>query len=364
METTILTPHVAGDHGRQGLSPRQERHGDHELPGDHERHELSGEHGAHEDQEHQGDHGAPSGLSCAAAAAQETAENLNSAAAAPPEVHGDHEHQDCHGDHERQELSIPEAALAVGLSISTIRRLIQNGRLPARYERGDKGQNRYFIARADLAPLAALGMNPAVEAMGTPAERLNTHAFQAAPGPERMSTHGRQGDHSAAPMSRHGLPEGAAPLETMSTPLSRMNTQLPTAAGLEGDPGHHDDPAAAAAPAVGEGRDAGTAGAPPETLEHQAAYLELAVLRERLAGAQEAVRLHAERVRGQAKDIGFLQAQLDRSREAEEQLRVLLARLTAALPAPAEPPALAAQNLPPEPPARRVRWWQPWRRGG
>ena len=314
---------------------------------------------------------------------QETAENLNSAAAAPPGAPGGHEGQGLHerheppGDHERQELSIPEAALAVGLSISTIRRLIQNGRLPARYERGDKGQNRYFIALADLAPLAALGTNSALEAMGSHGERLSTHDLQA-PGPERMSS--------------HGLHEGAAPPEVMGTHPNSMSTQpnglgtpspAPAAApasseadgrphsgmlsavsaGPEGDPGHHGDHAASAAPAAGEGRGAGTAGAPPETLEHQAACLELAVLRERLAGAQEAVRLHAERVRGQAKDIGFLQAQLDRSREAEEQLRVLLARLTAALPAPAEPPALAAQNIPPEPKARRIRWWQPWRRG-
>jgi hypothetical protein len=96
-----------------------------------------------------------------------------------------------------------------------------------------------------------------------------------------------------------------------------------------------------------------------------AAQWELAVLRERLAGAQEAVRLHAERVRGQSRDIGFLQAQLDRSREAEEQLRVLLARLTAVLPpavAVAAPKALEAINVTPAGP--QVRWWQFWRRAG
>jgi hypothetical protein len=82
-------------------------------------------------------------------------------------------------------------------------------------------------------------------------------------------------------------------------------------------------------------------------------------LRERLAGAQEAVRLHAERVRGQAKDIGFLQSQLDQSRKAEEQLRVLLARLTTALPSPDEPKALEARNVTPTP--QRSRWMF-WRR--
>ena len=99
----------------------------------------------------------------------------------------------------------------------------------------------------------------------------------------------------------------------------------------------------------------------PGSLKDQAAYLELAVLRERLSGAQEAVRLHAERVRGQAKDIGFLHAQLDQSREAETQLRVLLARVTAALPPPEEKPALVARTV--LAPPRKVRWWWPWGRG-
>src|SRR5438552_1223310 len=186
METTILTPHSAGDHGRQGLPPRQERHGDHEHPGDQERLGLLGDPGPHEDPGDQGAPGDHGGLSRASATAQETAENLNSPAAAPPGAYGDHEGQSLHeppGDHGRQELSIPEAALAVGLSISTIRRLIQNGRLPARYERGDKGQNRYFIALADLAPLAALGTNSALAAMGSHGDRLSTHDLQA-PGPD------------------------------------------------------------------------------------------------------------------------------------------------------------------------------------
>jgi len=101
-------------------------------------------------------------------------------------------------------------------------------------------------------------------------------------------------------------------------------------------------------------------------LSEAAARLELAVVRERLAGAQAATRLHAERVRGQAEEIRFLQAQLDRSREAEEQLRVLLARLTAALPEKGTAPALEARNIihplrgypPPDPKAPgRARWW-------
>jgi hypothetical protein len=115
------------------------------------------------------------------------------------------------------------------------------------------------------------------------------------------------------------------------------------------------------APAHAGTHEVGGGGAEPGSLGDQAAYLELAVLRERLAGAQEAVRLHAERVRGQAKDIGFLHAQLDQSREAETQLRVLLARVTAALPSPEERPALLAGSL--AAPPKKVRWWWPWGRG-
>jgi hypothetical protein len=84
------------------------------------------------------------------------------------------------------------------------------------------------------------------------------------------------------------------------------------------------------------------------------------VVRERLQGAQEAVRLHAERVRAQAKDIGFLQAQLDKSREAERELRILMAQgvtaqqqTAAALNGIEERPALPAP--------RRSRWLF-WRR--
>jgi hypothetical protein len=273
--------------------------------------------------------------------------------------------------------------VAVGLSISTIRRLIQSGKLPARFERGDKGQHRYFIARADLATLAAVGKGPefigsepaASRSSASPPERSrSTQEY-----PEAATT---KGAHEALAAPRHtqrgtaephGHHEGheapsASPAELAASrrpEASGGGDHQPQASPRDGVHGrqvapqreHHGvyaaPPAAAGTYEVGGG-EAGS-------LKDEAAYLELAVLRERLAGAQEAVRLHAERVRGQAKDIGFLHAQLDQSREAETQLRVLLARVTAALPPPEEKPALLAHPVTPSP--KKVRWWWPWGKG-
>jgi hypothetical protein len=281
--------------------------------------------------------------------------------------------------------------VAVGLSISTIRRLIQSGRLRARFERGDKGQHRYFIARADLATLAAVGKGTDFLGGGEDDRREPSQSRSSTLLPpdrprstqEHPTAPAANGDHEplVAPsqppreaMELHGLHEAhAAP---SPSPADPMPTRSPEAPG-GGDQEHpaappqngdtprvplgtrrqeaprHDPHGAHGAPTVGVGE--------PGSLKDQAAYLELAVLRERLSGAQEAVRLHAERVRGQAKDIGFLHAQLDQSREAETQLRVLLARVTAALPPPEEKPALVARTLPPPP--KKVRWWWPWGRG-
>jgi len=230
--------------------------------------------------------------------------------------------------------------VAVGLSISTIRRLIQSGRLSARFERGDKGQHRYFIARADLATLAAIGKGTSLEPRSTPARPAEGGGERGAGSAGKSGVPDRrdgkleppEGHHDPPSQGVHGaLADGAARAGSGPAP------QPPPAAPRAGAHGAH-------------------AEGVHEALGDQAAHLELAVLRERLAGAQEAVRLHAERVRGQAKEIGFLQSQLDRSREAEEQLRVLLARLTAALPPPAtERPALEARDITPP---QRVRWWQ------
>jgi len=242
-------------------------------------------------------------------------------------------------------LSVPEAAVATGLSISTIRRLITSGKLPARFERGSKGQNRYFIARADLATLAELGKAAHLD-LKTP----RTLAPNEVPG-----AHGVQGDRAVQPRG-----EGAP--STLVSTLEDQPRPRDGALGLQENRPHGDQEPLGDQPVSG----AGAHSAPATelhgdhgSLEEYATQLELGVLRERLAGAQEAVRLHAERVRGQAKDIGFLQSQLDQSRKAEEQLRVLLARLTTALPSPDEPKALEARNVTPAP--RRSRWMF-WRR--
>ena len=120
----------------------------HGPPGDHEDPalpDLLDGHGAQDRHDGHDGHGVQSRHG---ADYQEDGRDLDSDAALPPGAAGGH------GPHE---FSVPEASLAVGLSISTIRRLIQSGKLRARFERGDKGQNRYFIATADLVPLAALG---------------------------------------------------------------------------------------------------------------------------------------------------------------------------------------------------------------
>jgi hypothetical protein len=260
---------------------------------------------------------------------------------------------------------VPEASVAVGLSISTVRRLINSGRLPARFERGDKGQRRYFIAHADLAILAALGQGAGLDL----SRRRDPHGLHGHHGGQANGAHGVHGAQAGQAEGDHGHHEhplngdhgdhAAHPHEPHGAPGPHEDPPV-------GDHGDHGDQGGQPNGDHGdqEGEPPPPSGGYPDhgTLGEYAAQWELAVLRERLAGAQEAVRLHAERVRGQSRDIGFLQAQLDRSREAEEQLRVLLARLTAVLPPPAAPPALAAMNVTPVSP--KVRWWRFWRRAG
>jgi len=301
------------------------------LPGPHEHQERQEDQDYSGNLDHQGlhEHQGPHGHQ----GVQGNRENLD--LHEPHDPPGAHEDQGGHEPLGDQELSVPEAAVSTGLSISTIRRLINGGRLPARYERGDKGQHKYFIQCADLATLVELGKASGPDLRLTPA----------GPRPGARGDHGVQGDQPAQRDGVHGALSGQA-----GQPGGAHGAHEDPSPGDRGALGDQAGPAAGAH-GVHTAEPLGDHG----SLEEYTAQLELAVVRERLAGAQEAVRLHAERVRAQAKDVGFLQAQLDQSREAERELRILLARLSTALPAPGEPKALEAKNVTPE--RGKARWW-------
>lgn len=99
-----------------------------------------------------------------------------------------------------------------------------------------------------------------------------------------------------------------------------------------------------------------------------------AVARERMAGAQTAARVAGQRLRETraraerreaelTAEVAFLRSQLDQSRTAEEQLRVLLLKTTRALEAATnlrEPMRALPMSRESESPRR---WWQVWATG-
>jgi hypothetical protein len=87
-------------------------------------------------------------------------------------------------------------------------------------------------------------------------------------------------------------------------------------------------------------------------------------LEARLEGAQLAARIHAQRRREETAllkaDVEFLRQRLEQAAVAEKELRFIVAQTTQVLQQVTERPALPAAD---PRPARRVRWWLPWRRG-
>jgi transposase-like protein len=86
-------------------------------------------------------------------------------------------------------------------------------------------------------------------------------------------------------------------------------------------------------------------------------------LEARLEGAQLAARIHAQRRREETAllkaDVEFLRQRLEQAAVSEKELRFIVAQTTQVLQQVTERPALPAAD---PRPARRVRWWLPWRR--
>lgn len=110
------------------------------------------------------------------------------------------------------------------------------------------------------------------------------------------------------------------------------------------------------------GSNSGSSTLPPRADPTDAdALVELVRLRERLAGAQTACRVHAARRAEQERIVTFLKEQLARSQEAEREMRLLALRAMTLPPAP-ERQAIEGETPPrAEPVPRSRRWWSWWR---
>jgi hypothetical protein len=223
-------------------------------------------------------------------------------------------------------LRIADVARIMEVSESTVKRYTYRGLLPYIERRAESGKLAYLFRRADVLSLMA---ELAADRSQAPAVSPAILAARTVP-------------ISSDPI--RSVPTEPDPFSSSSSSSDRVSSDQP-------------------ADQIGSDR----VGSVPIGLDQITSVQVRSDLLHRLEGAQTAARVHSRRLREESRvreetqnQVRFLQAQLDASRQAEHEMRLLLAQQQQQLTALTQ---LTEERVRPALPAPKQPWWRFWGRG-